>query len=199
MGETEKLICDMSMEEGDKMVYPVFCLQEDSVVAYRVNYSNGIKTIIVANPYFQTTFREGVLPEELPLWQEPLSDMYGTGECASASNTKLLCVYKDGVQVYGSNNDCFPNQWGIEEIKNNNISIYPNIVRGNDIITIESSEPIKEVLVMDVLGMGIEISKNIIISNKWQISLCGCPEPGMYFILIIANNSISYEKIILLN
>lgn len=199
MGETEKLICDMSLEEGDELVYPDECLWENTLVAYQVSYNNGIKTIIVANEYQETVFKEGIFPSMFPLWQEPMRDMHWNVECASASYIWLLCEYKDGVQVYGSNNNCFPDTSGIDEIEHKSVSIYPSIIKSDDIITIEASTPIKDVIITDVLGRQTAISKNRIIGNRWQISICNNSKYGVYFVLVITENGIGYEKVMVLD
>lgn len=199
MGEAEKLICDMSLEEGDKIVYPHMCLWEDTMVVSQVNYNNGIKTMRLYNGYYNTYFKEGIFPDMFPLWQEPLSDMYGIGEDASATFIWLLCEYKDGVQVYGSNNNCFPNIWEVEEIEHKSVSIYPSIIKNNDIITIETSSHIKNVTITNLFGKTVETCKNIIDDNKWQINVNNKYEQGIYFVLVVTDNGMSYEKIILLD
>lgn len=152
MGEAEKLICDMSLEEGDKIVYPDMCLWEDTMVVSQVNYNNGIKTMRLYNGYYNTYFKEGIFPSMFPLWQEPLSDMYEIGEAASAAFIWLLCEYKDGVQVYGSNNNCFPNLWDIEEIAEKQVSVYPNPT--NYTITV-SEKNLAQVEIINIMGQTI--------------------------------------------
>lgn len=196
MGETEKLICDMTLEVGDKFtVLSHNCLQEVRVEVKSIDYNNGRKTIHL---YGNIDLIEGLFPENFPLWQEPLSDMY-EGEYGFAQEIGLLCEYKDGVQVYGSNNNCFPDTSGIDEIEHKSVSIYPSIIKSDDIITIEASTPIKDVIITDVLGRQTAISKNRIIGNRWQISICNNSKYGVYFVLVITENGINYEKIMVLD
>ena len=101
-GETEKLISDMTLEVGDKFLYPHFdCLREDSITVRRVSYDNGIKTIEFWEFYANITFHEGLFPTDFPLWQEPVE--YGL----STDFSILLCEYKDGELVYGSPSGCY--------------------------------------------------------------------------------------------
>ena len=197
MGEKEKLICDMSLEEGDELVYPSECLWENTLVVYQVSYNNGLKTIIVADEYHETVFKEGIFPSMFPLWQEPMRDMHWNVECASASYIWLLCEYKDGVQVYGYNNDCFPDIWSVNETDNNQLIIYPNVIKNNDIITIENTVYIKDVTMTDVFGRTIEINKKVIDNNKWQIHFCGRYNPGIYLMKVEMGDGKEYtERII---
>lgn len=197
MGETEKLICDMSLEEGDELVYPSECLWENTLVVYQVSYNNGLKTIIVADEYHETVFKEGIFPSMFPLWQEPMRDMYWNVECASASYIWLLCEYKDGVQVYGGPDDCFPDIWSVNETDNNQLIIYPNVIKNNDIITIEYPAYIKDVTMTDVFGRTIEINKKVIDNNKWQIHSCGHYNPGIYLMKVEMGDGKEYtERII---
>lgn len=194
MGETEKLICDMTLDVGDEFLSldpPInSCLAEEPIIVNQVSYNNGVKTIEF---FGGKTFKEGVFPPEFPIWQEPVE--YGI----PATFENLLCVHKDGVKVYGFNNNCFPNLWDIEEITEKQVSVYPNMVKGNDIITIESSSHIKNVTITNMFGKTIEISKNIIDDNKWQIIVYNKCGQGIYFVLVVTDNGMSYEKIILLD
>lgn len=190
MGETEKLICDMSLEVGDTFVVPKTCLEEIEVEVTRVDYENGIKVIHLSEGM---EFREGLFPPYFPLWQEPLYDI-DEGENGSAHGIDLLCIHKDGIQVYGSDN-CFPQ--GVEEKYDNHISIYPNVIKNNDVITIEDAEFIKDVTMTDMFGRTEKISKNVIDNNKWQISICD--GQGIYFIIVETQKGSNYEKVLLLD
>ena len=194
MGETEKLICDMTLEVGDKFtVLSHNCLQEVRVEVKSIDYNNGRKTIHL---YGNIDLIEGLFPENFPLWQEPLSDMY-EGEYGSAQEIGLLCEYKDGVQVYGGPDDCFPDIWSVKETDNNQLIIYPNVIKNNDIITIEDPAYIKDVTMTDVFGRTIEINKKVIDNNKWQIHSCGHYNPGIYLMKVEMGDGKEYtEKII---
>lgn len=195
MGETEKLICDMSLEVGETFTVPdPFCLEEVSVEVKDIDYNNDIKTIHFGN----IDFVEGLFPNSFPLWQEPLSDMY-EGEYGAAEEIGLLCEYKDGVQVYGFDNICFPNLWSVEETDDNNLTIYPNIVKNNDVITIENAEHIKDVTMTDMFGRTIETNKNVVDNNKWQISFRNNREKGMYIIIVKTEKGLSYEKVMVID
>lgn len=197
MGEAEKLISDMSLEEGDRFVILYNCLGEHDVVVSRVEYSNGKKRIFLSGG--SPIFREGIFPDEFPLWQEQFDINNIGGECGSSSRSTLLCEYKDGVQVYGFNNDCFQYVCDVEEIEHKSVSIYPSIIKNNDIITIETSSHIKNVTITNLFGKTVEICKNIIDDNKWQIIVNNKYGQGIYFVLVVNDNGMSYEKILLLD
>ena len=194
MGETEKLICDMTLEVGDKFtVLSHNCLQEVRVEVKSIDYNNGRKTIHL---YGNIDLIEGLFPENFPLWQEPLSDMY-EGEYGSAQEIGLLCEYKDGVQVYGGPDDCFPDIWSVNETDNYQLIIYPNVIKNNDIITIENTVYIKDVTMTDVFGRTIEINKKVIDNKKWQIHSCGRYNPGIYLMKVEMGDGKEYtERII---
>lgn len=192
MGETEKLICDMTLDVGDKFTTPAKdCFDDIELEVTHVDYDNGIKTIRLNGYYEQIFFIEGIFPSSFPLWQEPVE--YGL----PASFEYLLCVHKDGVQVYGGANECWPDFLDMDETTVNPISIFPNVITNNDVITIEASAFIKNVIITDILGRAKGINKNIIDGNKWQISFCDNIEKGMYFVFVLTDNGISYEKVIL--
>ena len=126
-----------------------------------------------------------------------MRDMHWNVECASASYIWLLCEYKDGVQVYGYNNDCFPDIWSVNETDNNQLIIYPNVIKNNDIITIEYPAYIKDVTMTDVFGRTIEINKKVIDNKKWQIHFCGRYNPGIYLMKVEMGDGKEYtERII---
>ena len=95
MGETEKLICDMTLEVGDRfVVLDNHCLYEREYEVSQVYYDHGLKTILLTDMY-ERIFQEGVFPSEYPLWQESLLDLWGDGY-GSADRLRLLCESKDG-------------------------------------------------------------------------------------------------------
>lgn len=150
MGETEKLISDMSLEEGDRFVILYDCLGEHDVVVSRVEYSNGKKRIFLSGG--SPIFREGIFPDEFPLWQEQFDINNVGGECGSSRRSTLLCEYKDGVQVYGFNNDCFQNVSDVEEMNDNQVSVYPNPT--NYTITV-SEKNLAQVEIVNIMGQTI--------------------------------------------
>ena len=192
-GEAEKLISDMSLEEGDRFVILYDCLGEHDVAVSRVEYNNGKKRIFLSGG--SPIFREGIFPDEFPLWQEQF-DINSVGECGSSRRSALLCEYKDGEQVYGFNNDCFQYVCDVEEIKDDQISIYPNMVIGNDIITIESVSNIHDVIVIDIFGKNQEIITDKNNDYKWQIEVSNKCNSGIHFIVVKTDKGVCYEKVI---
>lgn len=199
MGETEKLISDMSLEVGDKFIYPNYfdCLLEDTITVSNVFYNNGIKTIEFWTDQTYITFKEGRFSSMFPLWQEPLFDDILWSE--SARRIELLCEYKDGHQVFGFNNECFPDPSNIEQIDGYKMSLYPNIIKNSANITIEARENIKDILITDIFGKTYEIDKKTTDNNIWQISICDNLAKGVYVVLIVTDNSIYYEKVLVVD
>ena len=200
-GETEKLICDMTLEVGDEFVYPspgYLCLHEETFVVYQVNYDNGIKTIHITSGDmgYETSFEEGRLPLAFPLWQEQLYE-WSTDETGAMNSSELLCEYKDGKLIYG--NTCYVNPLSINETNTKPVSIYPSIIRYDDVITIESSDHINEIVMIDMFGRTQEVMANKVENYKWQINMCKNHMQGIHFIIIITEKGISYEKVLLLD
>ena len=194
MGEVEKLICDMSIGVGEMFTVPSHnCLEEVSVEVKSIDYNNGEKTI---HFYGNIDFVEGRFPGYFPLWQEPLSDMY---LYQASQEIELLCVHKDGVQVYGVQDDCFPSLWGYEETDDNHLTIYPSVIKNNGVITIENTGYIKDVTMTDMFGRIKKINKNVIENNRWQIGFCDNLEKGMFFIIIQTEIGISYAKVLVVD
>ena len=196
MGEVEKLICDMSIGIGEMFTVPSHnCLEEVSVEVKSIDYNNGEKTIHL---YGNIDFVEGRFPEYFPLWQEPLSDMY-LGEYQASQKIELLCVHKDGVQVYGVQDDCFPSLWGFEETDDNHLTIYPSVIKNNGVITIESTGYIKDITMIDMFGRIERINKTVIENNRWQIRFCNYCKKGLFFIIIQTEIGISYAKVLVVD
>lgn len=196
MGEAEKLICDMSIEVGETFIVPSHnCLEEVGVEVKSIDYNNGEKTIHL---YGNIDFVEGRFPGSFPLWQEPLSEM-SSGEYQASQEIDLLCVHKDGIQIYGDQDDCFPNLLSFEETDDNHLTIYPNVIKNNDVITIENSGYIKDITMTDMFGKIKDINKNEIYNNRWQIRFCNNCEKGMYFIIIQTEIGISYAKVLVVD
>lgn len=199
MGETEKLICDMTLEVGNRFVVPNhYCLDEREYEVAQVYYDNGIKTILLTGYMDERIFKEGLFPSEYPLWQESVSDLWGYGY-GTADWLTLLCEYKDGVLVYGDANGCFPNVNKVEEIENNQVSIYPNLIKNNDVITIEAMTCLKDVIIVDVFGRRQEIITNQIDNDKWQINLTKNYRSGIYCVIIKTDKGVNYEKVFVLD
>ena len=195
-GETEKLICDMTLEVGDKFSFPNhYCLGEDSLSVIHVDNSNGIKTILFGGDLL---FKEGQFPSQFPLWQEPLPDMYENW-WGSADMSWLICEYKDGEPIYIGHSGCFYNTLSIEENYDKPVSVYPNVIRNTDILTIQSDVLIKDVVVIDMYGRTQEITANQINNNLWQISISNKCSLGLHFVNITTDKGVNYEKIMLLD
>lgn len=191
-GEVEKVICDISLETGDTIPLPD-CFGESQYIVREINYVNGLKKILLGNGWYNIRFNEGLLPDYYPFYYDE------TGYYFELSKTKLLCEHKDGVQVYGGANDCFPNLTNIEEIEDYDVLIYPNVVTNNDFLIIETSSHIKDVIITDMFSRTVGINKNVIDNNKWQISICQNLESGVYFIIVKTEKGSYYEKIILVD
>lgn len=82
---------------------------------------------------------------------------------------------------------------GVNEIKTNQFSVYPN--PSNGIINIDSGENIDEIRVYDVSGKLIQ-SEKFVSKNKVQLDLNGFPK-GLYIINLIIGNSQKSHKVIL--
>ena len=201
-GETEKMICDMTLEIGDEFVFPShgLCLDEAIYLVSQENHDNGIKSILLSDGYMETTFTEGQFPSQFPLWQELLPEWASDWDGSGAMQwSDLLCEYKDGELVFGNSSGCYANFWGIDEISIKPVSIYPNSIRGNEIITIESQWNIKDIILIDLFGRIEEILSDKTDNNKWQMRVNGHCTQGMHFIAVITENGIIYEKVILLD
>lgn len=199
MGETEKLICDMTLEVGDRFVVPGhFCWYEKEFEVSQVYYDNGKKTIYLTAYMDSRLFQEGLFPSEFPIWQESLSDLWGYGY-GNADWLTLLCEYKDGVLVYGDADGCFPNIYNTGEIENNQLSVYPNLIKKNGVITIDAMTCIEDVIIIDVYGRAQEIITNQIDNNKWQICMSKNYSSGMYFVIVKTDKGEHYEKVLVLD
>lgn len=202
MGPTEKLICDMTLEVGDEFVFlKTFpdCLGEVTYTVYSVSYNNGIKTIcLYGSGGYETCFEEGIFPQRFPLWQEQLYE-WSSNELGSMQQSDLRCEYKDDVLVYSHPGGCWLDPMDVEETKNNETSIYPNVINVAEIITIETKDYIKDVAVRDVLGRTCAITKNIVDDNKWQIRVLSSCDSGMYFIIVQKDKGFDYEKVMVLD
>lgn len=200
-GETEKIICDMTLNVGDKIIYPTGsywnCLAEDSLVVYSVDIINDIKVIRLRASYYDATFREGIFPDAFPLWQEPLF----SGEIGPAQWSKLLCIHKDGEQVYVNQSEgCYgSNPWSINEMSQRSISVYPNIIYGFGTITIESLNRVYDVSILDMFGKITKINANQFDDKTWQIDILNNFVNGIYLIITQTENGVFYEKIIVHN
>ena len=198
-GETEKLICDMTLEVGDRFVVPNhYCLDERELEVTQTYYENGIKTILLAGYMDERVFKEGLFPSEYPLWQESVSDLWGYGY-GTADWLTLLCEYKDGALVYGDADGCFPDLNKVEEIENDQVSVYPNLIKNNDVITIEAMTSLKDVIIVDVLGKVQEIITNQLNNGKWQIKMAKSHSSGIYCVIIKTDKGVHYEKVLVLN
>lgn len=201
-GETEKMICDMTLGIGDEFVFPShgLCLDEATYLVSQENHDNGIKSILLSDGYMETTLTEGQFPSQFPLWQELLpewaSDWDGSG---SMEWSDLLCEYKDGELVFGNSSGCYANFWGIDEISIKPVSMYPNSIRGNEIITIESQWNIKDIILIDLFGRIEEINKTVIENNRWQIRFCNYCKKGLFFIIIQTEIGINYAKVLVVD
>lgn len=179
-GETEKMICDMSLNVGDKIIYPtglnMDCLAEDSLVVYSVDIIDGIKEIRLLSSYYNLTFREGVFPNVFPLWQEPLY----SDESEPSQISKLLCVHKDGEQVYVNQSyGCYgTNPWSVDEKEEEPFTINPNPT--NSIVTI-SGENISKIEVLNALGQ--KVSEIECCEDEITIDFSSQPN-GIYFLNI---------------
>ena len=173
MGETEKLICDMTLEVGDRFVVPNHCLEEREFEVAQVYYDNGIKTILLTGYMDERVFKEGQFPSEYPLWQESVSDLWGYGY-GTADWLTLLCEYKDGVLVYGDADGCFLNTYKVEEIEQK-VAVFPNPTNG--VVSIEGVDA-DEVQVYNALGQMVKT-----VRGTNEIDLSGLVE-GVYLLRI---------------
>ena len=201
-GETEKMICDMTLEIGDEFVFPShgLCLDEATYLVSQVNYNNGIKSILLFDGYVETTFTEGQFPSQFPLWQELLPEWESYWEGSGSMQwSDLLCEYKDGELVFGNSSGCYANFWGIYEMSTKHVSIYPNSINGDEIITIESTWSVKDIILIDLFGRIEEITIDKTDNTKWQMRVNGHYTQGMHFITVITEIGIVYEKVLLLD
>jgi subtilisin family serine protease len=85
---------------------------------------------------------------------------------------------------------------GIEEIKNNNISIYPNPTTGK--ITIElSDKEIRSIAIVNLLGETLFHRKRVIQESKMEFDISNFAE-GVYYISLISSDKKYLQKLILL-
>lgn len=107
--------------------------------------------------------------------------------------SELLCVFKDGIQTYGLQGDCFRERWNkVESSKSTNIRIFPNPTE--DIVTInfgDDRNAINTITLIDIHG--IELYKNYTDLMEIEIDLSKYTY-GIYFLRI--NNNITQKIII---
>jgi len=174
-GESEKLICDMTLEVGDEFIVPTCHPEiEESYTVVDVSYDNGLKTIRLFNGWYHTYFREGVFPTVSPLYIESgihSNDIY---------ESDLLCQHKDGEQVYVSSDGCYGHKpWSVDEKEEEPFTINPNPT--NSIVTI-SGENISKIEVLNALGQ--KVSEIECCEDEITIDISSQPN-GIYFLNII--------------
>jgi len=79
------------------------------------------------------------------------------------------------------------------------VSIYPNLIKDNDVITIDAMTCIKDVIVIDVYGRTQEIITNQIDNDKWQINMAKNHGSGIYCVIIKTDKGGYYEKVLVLD
>ena len=107
-------------------------------------------------------------------------------------HTKRLVYYIKGEEIWGN-----PIIISVEEKKSvGSFILFPNPVKGDDIITIRNQSPISKVKIIDILGKE-RIELNTDFQNEIKIKLDNL-ESGLYFIIIFdsANNIISNKLIV---
>lgn len=191
-GESEKLICDMTLEVGDEFIVPTCHPEiEESYTVVNVSYDNGLKTIRLFNGWYHTYFREGVFPTVSPLYIESgihSNDIY---------ESDLLCQHKDGEQVYVSSDGCYGHKpWLVDDYAQETPSVFPNIVNISDAVTINSLNMISDVLLVDMFGRTATTSVCRVTDNIWQIIIPNGVRCGIYLIVIKTEKGVVYEKII---
>ena len=194
--DEEVLLCDMSLMVGDTFSFSDQWGVHLAVVE-SISFESGRKVIHFTNVYgFDDglTFYEGIFPSYYPIGFSEDSN-YG---CDSF----LLCEYKDGEQVFDNPeyNSCYiDNVLSIQEQRRNPIKVYPTPIRAMDFITIETSEPIKSIQLFDIMGREVQIIKNQISYNQWQMNIPSCIN-GIYFIkTTLIKGDYYYEKVIVNN
>ena len=174
-GESEKLVCDMTLEMGDVfMIYTCHPEGEEPFTVVDINYNNDVKTIRLSNGWDVVYFTEGVLPRISPLYLEPglWTNMVFESE--------LLCEHKDGVQVYVNGQwGCYGSHpWNVDETEEEPFTINPNPT--NSIVTI-SGENISKIEVLNALGQ--KVSETECNDNEITIDISHQPA-GIYFLNI---------------
>ncbi len=98
----------------------------------------------------------------------------------------------DGVGVIHFNNDGN----SIAEKKINELIVYPNPVKAGGVITIKNTRDIKNASVRNISGKNIDI--NVVnFLNRATITLPVSISPGIYFLQISNNNSVTTKKIVI--
>lgn len=195
-GESEKLVCDMTLEMGDEfMIYTCHPEGEESFTVVDISYNNDVKTIRLYNGWDVVYFTEGVLPRISPLYLEPglWTNMIFESE--------LLCEHKDGVQVYVNGQwGCYGSHpWNVDETAEKPLAVYPSIIDGSDIIMIESLYKVNNVIIVDMHGRKTKTNACQTNDDVWQINLSNSHQGGVYFIIVQTENGDFYEKIIVCN
>ena len=196
--DEEVLLCDMSLEVGDSFTFSDRWGSHQAVVN-DVTFENGRKVIHFENgSYFGINileFYEGIFPPVLPIGY---FDYYYYTGC----DFYLLCEYKDGEQVFDNPNfeGCFLFYAAVNENheQENPTKVFPTSVRPNETVQLETSDPITEVALFDLIGRAVSAVVCQETPMRWNMTIPSRVS-GVYVIKITTNKGTSYEKIIVNN
>ena len=196
--DEEVLLCDMSLEVGDSFTFSDRWGSHQAVVN-DVTFENGRKVIHFENgSYFGINileFYEGIFPPVLPIGY---FDYYYYTGC----DFYLLCEYKDGEQVFDNPNfeGCFLFYAAVNENheQENPTKVFPTSVRPNETVQLETTDPITEVALFDLIGRAVSAVVCQETPMRWNMTIPSRVS-GVYVIKITTNKGTSYEKIIVNN
>ena len=196
--DEEVLLCDMSLEVGDSFTFSDMWGSHQAVVN-DVTFENGRKVIHFENgSYFGINileFYEGIFPPVLPIGY---FDYYYYTGC----DFYLLCEYKDGEQVFDNPNfeGCFLFYAAVNENheQENPTKVFPTSVRPNETVQLETTAPITEVALFDLIGRAVSAVVCQETPMRWNMTIPSRVS-GVYVIKITTNKGTSYEKIIVNN
>ena len=193
--DEELLLSDMSLVVGDTVTFSDRYGDHNAVVE-SISFENGRKVIrFTASYYYGITYYEGVFPPFFPIGF--IKDYYYYLSC----DNYLLCEYKDGEQVFYNHSfgTCYiSNDMSVQEIPQRTVLVYPTMVHPTETIHIEATEPILEVVLLDLYGRAIPIICSEETSYRWIISVLGNVSK-VYIVKIATKKRLYYEKIIMHN
>ncbi|MBO6026356.1 MAG: T9SS type A sorting domain-containing protein [Bacteroidales bacterium] len=192
--DEELLLSDMSLMVGDTFSFPTQWGISQSVVNH-ITYENGRKVICFANDIYYAgyymNFYEGVFPCTFPI---------GYYNNYRFSTMYLLCADKDGEQVFDHPyfESCYLHYSSVNKNQEVLTKTYPTSAYFTEIIHVEISEPILNVVVYDLFGREVHVNRIEETPCHWNLKVQSGVS-GVYIIKITTKKGISFEKVFIHN
>lgn len=190
-GNTEILLCDMSLNTGDTFILSVphpsglpFAWHNISMTADSVTYINGKKNIhLTGDPYYMPFFY-GSYNFSLR-FMEGIGPMYGINPYIPFVLRGLMCLHKDDTLYYMTHPDvgCYQNVVTVPDYPDEFLTVYPNPSDWQVVLSFSTEKEIRgSVMVRDILG---RICFRTTVTSSTEILNIGNLSPGVYTLTFI--------------